>query len=233
MQIVLETSHLASIFAGIIAIVSASYLLNIWRKQDQRLLTDLPLFFGTSFTIIGMNMVMMGFMNMGIIPDIMPIFRLRTLFLISGSVLPLFVAILHIWFHRFRKYFKHAIGTLSAYWAIASLFGPTTEVIMILLVPVMIAIIFAVVVTFIITWRTGRLKEVRSDFIVVSGVLISMGQIGKIVLSAAGLAYIADILTAFGIIVGAIGLANPWFRAKKKEVTKASPEYEEIGAASI
>ncbi len=225
MQLVVEPSYLASIIAGAIASVSGIYLLNLWRTQEKRLPTDLPLFFGISFTIIGINVIMMAFMNIGVIPDTMPVFRFRTLFLVSGSVLPLFVAIFHIWFPRYKRYFKRVFALIVAYWALSALLGSTEEIIMLLLVPPMIFVIFAVVVTFIITWKTGRLREVRSELIVFSGILISIGQVGKITLAAVGMVFVADILTAVGIILGAIGLANPWYRRKGKKQTESIQSY--------
>ncbi len=216
MQNLVDISFQLSIIGGLISVLCGAYLVNLWRKQETRIITDIPLMFGGTFMAIGLNFIVMGAMNIGLIPDTMEFFRLRTLFLISGSVIPLFVAILHIWFARFRKYFPHAVVTLSGYWTIASLFGPTEQVIMLLLIPPMICTIIAVTITFGITWKTGRLKEVRSDLLVVAAILLMISQIGKLFLGTMGLEYVADLISAVGIIIGSLGLSNPWYRRRTK-----------------
>ncbi len=207
-----DYSYLISILAGIASALSGMYLLYLWRKQEVRILTDLPLLFGSAFVGLGLNLMFMGAMNGSIIPDTMEVFRFRTLFFISASVVPLFFAVMHIWLSRFNKYFKHILATIISYWAIVSVFVPSRELIMLLLIPLMLVFIAGIAVTFSITWKTGRLKEVRSDFLVISSIVMIISQIVKLALNGTGMGFLADLLSATGTFIGALGLANPWYR---------------------
>ena len=224
MQYILDPTFLFSIFAGLVSVIGGIYLHILWRKQRARLLTDLPLLFGATFAALGLNFIIMGLMNIGIIPDTLEVLRLRTLFVISAAVIPLVITLIHIWLSRFRKYFRHIVIAFATYWAIVSIFSPTEQILMLLLVPAMILPIIAIAVTFTITWKTGRLKEVKSELLVLSSILIGLSQVGKLVLVSIGLEFIADIMSALGTILGTIGLANPWYRRSLLQKPKQSPE---------
>ncbi|MHA1929459.1 MAG: hypothetical protein ACTSV2_12865 [Candidatus Thorarchaeota archaeon] len=226
MQYILDATFLFSIFAGLISVIGGFYLYILWRKQRVRLVTDLPLLFGATFAALGLNFIIMGLMNIGIIPDTLEVLRLRTLFVISAAVIPLVITLIHIWLSRFKKYYTHMIIAFATYWTITTIFSPTEQILMLLLVPAMILPIIAIAVTFTITWKTGRLKEVKSEMLVVSAILIGLSQVGKLVLVSIGLEFIADILSALGTIMGTVGLANPWYR--RSIVQKAKPSSDNL-----
>jgi len=219
LQIFSDVTFLISIFAGLSSALSGLYLLHLWRKQSTRIMTDLPLLFGAAFVGLGFNLIVMGAMNGSIIPDTFEIFRFRTLVFISASVVPLFFAVMHIWLSRYNRYFSRVLLAIVLYWSAVSLLGPSREIIMILLIPLMLVFIAGIAVTFSITWKTGRLKEVRSDFLVISSITMILSQIVKLALNGTGLEYLADLLSASGTFIAAVGLANPWYRRSTSKTT--------------
>ncbi len=210
MQMVFEMTYIWSILAMAISAIVAVYLFILWYRQENRLLTDLPLLFSITFFAMTFNMLLQILPTMNIMPMTMELFRLRTL-VICGSAFPLIAALLHIWLPRYEQYHRKFMIVLAAYWVAVALFGPTQAAIMTLLIPVLLIPILGMTATFAITWKTDRLKEVRSDLMAVALILVLISQLTKIPLLSTSLAFIPDLLTSFGSIIAAVGLANPWF----------------------
>ena len=221
MQLLVELTYWIGMLAAIIYVIGGIYLLNIWNKQSTRLMTDLPLVFGVFFFATSVNLFMLATMSIGIIPDTLDVFRIRAL-VIGASTFMLLAIILHIWLSRFRKYFKHILLLLIAYWAIVTLLAPTEALIMILVMPVMLIAIIGVILTFSVTYRTGRLKEVRSGLIVIAMVFGLISQLTKVTLIEMGYAFLADILTIMTAFLLVIAIANPW----KPSAPKVAPEVD-------
>ena len=225
MQLVIELTFWSGILAGLLSLIGGIYLAHLWYKQPTRLLTDLPLVFAFSFILQGVNMFMLSSMNAGVIPDTLEVFRLRT-FVIGGSVFPFFTIILHIWISKYSKYFKHVLSVLIAYWTIATIFGPSIPMIMIMVLPIMMVVMFGMILTFAITYKTARLKDVRSGLLLVAMAFMTFSQLSKVALIAMGLAFIADTATVIGTFLIVLAVANPW----KKTVKEAEPPVQEVYA---
>lgn len=81
-----------------------------------------------------------------------------------------------------------------------------------------------IIITFAVTYKTGRLKEVRSGFIVIAMSLAFVSQLSKVSLMAMGLSFIADIITITTVLLLVLGVANPW----KKIVKTEDPLVQEV-----
>jgi peptidoglycan/LPS O-acetylase OafA/YrhL len=171
-------------------------------------------------------MFMLSSMNVGILPDTLEVFKMRT-FVIGGSVFPFLTIIMHIWMAKYSKYFKHAIASLIAYWTVVTILGPSTSLIMILVLPIMFVVMIGMIVTFAVTYRTGRLKEVRSGLILIAMAFMTFSQLSKVSLMAIGLAFIADFSTVIGTFLIVLAVANPW---KEKSVKEETPPVQEVYA---
>ncbi|MFW9921544.1 MAG: hypothetical protein ACFFED_18230 [Candidatus Thorarchaeota archaeon] len=222
MQLAIEITFWSGILAGVIAILGGVYLANLWRKQSTRLLTDLPLVFAFSFILQGVNMFILSSMNAGILPDTLEVFKMRT-FVIGGSVFPFLTIILHIWASKFSRYFKHVISTLMIYWTIVTILGTTQSLIMVLVLPIMMVVMFGMIFTFAVTYRTGRLQEVRSGLILIAMSFMAFSQLTKVTLMAMGLSFIADTATVIGSILIVLAVANPW-KPRSREKNESVPE---------
>ncbi|MCK5150447.1 MAG: hypothetical protein KAQ65_01350 [Candidatus Thorarchaeota archaeon] len=225
MQFTIELTFWSGILAGIIAIIGGIYLAYLWRNQSTRLMTDLPLVFAFSFILQGVNMFMLSSMNAGILPDTLEVFKIRT-FVIGGSVFPFLTIIMHIWLSKYRKYFKYTLSVSIAYWIIVTLIGTSASMIMILVMPILIVVMFGMILTFAITYKTGRLKEVRSGLILIAMAFMAFSQLTKVSLMAMGLSFIADTASTFGTFLIVLAVANPW----KKTVKEADPPVQEVYA---
>jgi len=223
MQLAIELTFWSGILAGVIAIIGGVYLAHLWRKQPARLMTDLPLVFAFSFILQGVNMFMLSSMNAGVLPDTLEVFRIRT-FVIGGSVFPFLTIIMHIWMSKYSKYFKYILSTLIVYWTIVALAATSSSMIMILVMPILIVVMFGMIVTFAITYKTGRLKEVRSGLILIAMAFMAFSQLTKVSLMAMGLSFIADTASTFGTFLIVFAVANPWKRTAKE----ANPPIQEV-----
>ena len=221
----LEVTFWSGIVAGIIAIVGGLYLVNLWKKQNTRMWTDLPLVFGVSFILQGVNFFILSSMNYGFLPDTLELFRIRTC-VIAGTMFPFVAVILHIWLSKYQKYFKYIMAISISYWVIATFVGQSASIIMIMVLPILLFVLLGLTVTFAITWKTGRLKEVRSGLMLVALVFIFISQMTKVSLMAIGLSFIADTLTAIGSVLAILALTNPW---KEKQQTP-KPVVQEVYA---
>lgn len=208
---------LAAISASIMISV---YLLAIWKRQSTRLYTDLPLMFGIVFLAYSVNMFIQILPQTGIIEASIELFKVRTV-TIGATVLPMLSMLMHILLPKYSQHHKKVMAAVVIYWFAVTLFGPTEQLIMSMLIPVVVVVIIGLTITFTITWRTGRLKEVRSDLVVASLVLLFISQTSKVPLVGLGLGFIADILTATGTIIVTLAMANPWYKRKSKPISQA------------
>ncbi len=218
----LEISFLSGVIAGIIAIIGGLYLVSLWKNQNTRMLTDLPLVFGVSFVLQGLNFFILSSMNIGFLPDTLELFKIRT-FVIAGTMFPFVAVILDIWFSRYQRYFRYIMAVSIGYWIVVTLFGQSVSTIMILVMPILLFVLCGLMITFAITWKTGRLKEVRSDLILLGLACVFISQMTKVSLMAIGLSFIADTLTVIGSILATLALTNPW-KEKTKDSTLPAQE---------
>ena len=98
------------------------------------------------------------------------------------------------------------------------LLGPTQEIIMLLHLPIIIFFMGGMVLTFTITWKTGRLKEVRSDLMVFSSAFSFVGQAGLVAFMAIGLASVPAMITAISTALATLALVNPWYKVEARSV---------------
>jgi membrane protease YdiL (CAAX protease family) len=192
----------------------AIYLFRSWLRQDARLYTDLPLMFGVISFAQAINMLLQNLPRGGWVEPTLELFKIRA-FVIAGTAVPLLGVVLHIWLHKYQKYHIRAMILTATYWLVTTILAPSEMVIMILHIPILLTLMLAMLVTFVITWRTGRLNEVRSDVLVLALVIGVIGQGIKAPLTAMGLEIVPDILSMVMMTLATIGLSNPWFKMSK------------------
>ncbi|MHA2026930.1 MAG: hypothetical protein ACW98U_13605 [Candidatus Thorarchaeota archaeon] len=213
-------SGLASILiSGTIGV----YLFRLWRRQETRLMTDLPLVFAITTFCQALQIFILTLPNIGLIPQTMELFRLRSL-IIGGSVVPVLGALLQIWAPRIQKYHNRIVLVVSAYWGVMALLGTTESFIMIATIPIILIFGIVMAVTFAITWKTGRLKEVRSDLMMVSIVCGMSSQSLRVPLLGTVVFYLPDILLMLSMLFTALAFGNPWYRKEHgiKETSASS-----------
>jgi len=210
-----------SIVAAIVSIVLSMYLYFLWHRQENRLYSDLPLAFSIVFTAHALNQMLLSLTMIGLIPKSLEFFRVRAL-IVGGIALPMMVVLLNIWLHRFQKHHLRVMGLMTVYWIAIALFGPTQDIIVMLHLPLIITFIGGMVLTFVITWKTGRLKEVRSDLMVISTLLSLVGQVSLVSLSTAGLGFVSGAITVVATLLSTVALSNPWYQRNHASIPKAS-----------
>jgi hypothetical protein len=104
-------------------------------------------------------------------------------------------------------------------WIVICIFSPNETLILTLLIPSLLVFDLGMVVTFAITWKTGRLKEVRSDLMIVSLLIGFVSQIIKMPFQEAGMDWIPVTIAAMSGVLAAIALTNPWFYRKNGETS--------------
>ncbi|MGY5875764.1 MAG: hypothetical protein RTU30_08460 [Candidatus Thorarchaeota archaeon] len=213
MQTGLDLAIMANVVSAIISTGVVVFLLRHWLNQNNRIYSDLPLLFSITFISMGINTTIQALTLSSAIQYTMTVFRIRAL-VIMGSAFPLLVALLVIWLNRFRKHHSKIMILGVTLWTITSLIGPTEQIVMALLIPPLLVFDLGMVVTFAITWKTGRLKEVRSDLMVGSLLIGFVSQILKIPLQTIGLDWFTVSVAAMSGIIAAIALTNPWFYRK-------------------
>jgi MFS family permease len=165
--------------------------------------------------------------NIGVIPHSLELFRVRSL-IIGGSIIPIIGALLQIWAPRMQKYHNKIMLAIAIYWTLMALLGATESFIMITTIPMILIFGIVMIVTFTITWKTGRLKEVRSDLMVLS-LFCGMGsQVLRVPLLTTGLFFVPDIMLMMSMIVTALAIGNPWFKKEfnARETTSSHHEIE-------
>ena len=228
MQLGIEVVIFSSISIVIISTIVGTYLLRLWYKQSNRLITDLPLVFAIMTISQAAQNIVVALQSLGVIDDSLVFLRLRSL-IIACSIIALFGAILQIWLPRIQRYHTRILIGLSAYWAVIALFGATASFIMSMTIPLIIISGIMMMVTFIITWKTGRLKEIRSEIIVFSIPIAMASQILRVPLLGTPLFYIPDILLVTTLFIIPFAFMS---RQVKKEPVRSdrieSPKQVEI-----
>jgi len=217
MQFIIDLTLFSGITASIVAAILATYLIFLWFRQENRLLTDLPLMFGIVFMAHACNQFIVLLSETGFLSTTLEVFRIRALF-VGGIAIPLVGVLLHIWLPGIRRHHMRIIGLVTLYWVIVTLFGPTQELIMILHMPIILIFMGGMVLTFAITWKTGRLKEVRSDLMVFSAILSLIGQLSLITLTSMGFNFVSGAVMVFATLCATLALANPWYKPELGEV---------------
>jgi len=143
---------------------------------------------------------------------------------IGGAILPILGAVLQIWMPSYQRHHKKVLFLITLYWSSIALLGPTEATIMILTIPVLIAISIVMTLTFVVTWKTGRLKEIRSELMIVSAILLMVCQILRVPLMTTSLFYIPDIMLGASMVLIALGIANPWYHRENKKKHVESPQ---------
>jgi hypothetical protein len=222
MQIGTDLVLLSSMATVVIAASLFVYLARKWFSQENRLMTDLPLVFAIAFIGQAFNIAIVTMQHIGILPDTLLFFRIRTIG-IGGSIVPIFGAILQIWAPSIQRYHNRLVYLLTLYWLGIDFLMPGETLIMTLLIPVLVIIGLIMMVTFIITWRTGRLKEVRSELMVVSVLFGMASQILRVPFLTTSLFYVPDVLLAIAMLVTALAFANPWYNRGKNTRPEEAP----------
>jgi hypothetical protein len=211
MQFSLDTTVLTGVAAGLVSALLAAYLILLWIRQENRMYTDLPLMFGLVFMAHSINQSMVLFAQSGYFEMTLDLFRIRAL-VVGGIALPLVGVLLHIWLPRLSRHHVRIIGFVTLYWVLVVAFGPSVDAIMLFHLPVIIVFMGGMVVTFAITWRTGRLKEVRSDLMVFSTLLSLVGQVTLVSFATVGLGFVSGAIGVIATLLATLALSNPWFR---------------------
>ena len=208
MQVITDIGFMTNFATVVFSILTGLYLYNLWRKQENRMYTDLPLMMSLSLVGQAVNHMIKTLAAMGIIEMTLDMFRIRTL-VITATALPMLGMVLHIWLYKYRKYHVRTMGGFTLFWALVTLMGPTQNIIMMILIPPLIVLMVVMLTTFLITWKTGRLKEVRSDLMVGAALVGIVSQV------LAGFVVVNNLLLAIGTIIGALALVNPWYHREQ------------------
>jgi hypothetical protein len=227
MQIGTDIVLLSSMAIVVIAVFLSGYLGRKWLSQENRLMTDLPLVFAIAFVGQAFNIAIVTLQHSGILPATMIFFRIRTIG-IGASIVPIFGAILQIWAPSIQRYHNRMVYLLTLYWLGIDFLVPSETMIMSLLIPVLVVIGIIMMITFIITWRTGRLKEVRSELMIVSVLFGMASQVLRVPLLATSLFYAPDVLLLISMILTVFAFGNPWYNRGKKVKVEETPEVATI-----
>ena len=223
MQIGTEFVVLSGIVTIILSLMMSTYLGRKWYRQKVRLMTDLPLVFAISGICQTLNILLLTLPNIGMLEPSMELFRLRSM-VIGGAIVPILGAILQIWAPSYQRYHKRFVILVILYWFSVALLGTSEAIIMILTIPVLLVISIVMMLTFIITWKTGRLKEVRSELVIASVFFMMISQILRVPFMLTSLFYIPDILLAASMVSITLGITNPWYSRENKNRREEPPQ---------
>jgi len=205
MQLTIDLASFANLSTSVFSITIAVFLISVWVRQKNHLYTDLPLLFGVMFMAQALNSIVRTLPTLGIIEASLLLFRLRTL-VILAVVFPLALVALHIWLPRIRDKYSRVLGVLAAYWIVVTTLAPSEDLIMLLCIPILLVLDLAMIVTFSITWKTGRLKEVRSSLMVLAFLLGFVSQLFT------SMVILDNVLLAMATGIMTVAIINPWFR---------------------
>jgi hypothetical protein len=222
MQIGTDLVLLSSMATVVIAVSLSGYLGRKWLSQENRLITDLPLVFAIAFVGQAFNIAIVTLQHIGLLPATMIFFRIRTIG-IGGSVIPIFGAILQIWTPSIQRYHNRMVYLLTLYWLGIDFLVASETLIMSLLIPVLVINGLIMMATFIITWKTGRLREVRSELMVISVLFGMASQVLRVPLLTTSLFYLPDVLLMISMILTAVAFGNPWYNRGKKAKPEEAP----------
>lgn len=210
MQFYEELTIYANFVSATLSITIGLYLLWVWYRQENRINTDLPLLFGVTFLAQAINRIILVLPLLGI-EMTMELFRLRVL-VVSGSAIPMLAALLQIWFHKRPKQHPRIAFLFLLYWCSVTLLSPTQDLVLVLVTPLILVFGTAMIATFAITWKTGRLQEVRSGLMVIALVIGMGGQVLQVPFTDTSMFFIPDLLTAISLLGITLALTNPWFK---------------------
>ncbi|MFW9967685.1 MAG: hypothetical protein ACFFEA_11075 [Candidatus Thorarchaeota archaeon] len=217
MQTILDPTVISSLTTAILSLCLSTYLYFLWKKQANRLYTDLPLMFSIIFISSAVSQILQALPLLGIIGDSVEMFRIRA-FVVLVMVVPMVVVLLSILAPRWRRHHYKITAASAIYWIVATFLGTSREQIMTLVIPFLLVLMIGWLVMFSVTWKTGRLKEVRSDLMVLATILSLVSQGGKVAMMAMGIGFVADMITAISVITYTVAIVNPWY---KRELTSA------------
>ena len=217
LQTILDPIVISSLTTAILSLCLSTYLYFLWKKQANRLYTDLPLMFSIIFISSAVSQILQALPLLGIIGDSVEMFRIRAL-VVLVMVVPMVVVLLSILAPRWRRHHYKITAASAIYWIVATFLGTSREQIMTLVIPFLLVLMIGWLVMFSVTWKTGRLKEVRSDLMVLATILSLVSQGGKVAMMAMGIGFVADMITAISVITYTVALVNPWY---KWELTNA------------
>jgi hypothetical protein len=220
MQLQIDMVLLSVLITVVLSSVLSAYLFRVWYRQSARLYTDLPLVFGISFLAQSLNMFILTLANLGFVEMTLILFRIRAV-VISGACIPVLGALLQIWAPRIQRHHLRIEFLFGASWFAVAFLSPNEVMAMSMLIPMLLAVGVGMLVTFIVTWKTGRLKEVRSDLMVVAALLGLLSQALRVPLMATQYFFLPDIFLAFSSIGTVLALTNPWYRPD--DLMRASP----------
>ncbi len=209
-----EVVFVSSALSTIVSMIVATYLIHKWYNQKTRLPFDLPLMFGIVFVASAVSQFIKSSQMVGLLPATLEIFRVRSL-VIAWIFLPWALVLLRILWPSGEKWHMRLWGVLTVVTIGMSLFAPSQALIQTYQTTWILIVIIGVIITFAITWKTGRLKEVRSELVLLGSLLAIVSQIGQIMWAAVGLSWIADVITVLSITAYTLALINPWFQSKE------------------
>lgn len=215
-----EIAFISSGLSTIVSTILATYLIHKWYHQKARLPFDLPLMFGVVFVASALSQFFKSATLIGFLPDTLEMFRVRTL-IIAWVYIPWSLVLMRIMWPSGEKWHMRLWGILTAVSIGVSFFAPTQAIMQAYHTVWILIIIIGVIVTFAITWKTGRLKEVKSELVVLASILAVISQVGQIVWAPAGMTWMGDVFTVFSVTFYTVALINPWYR---KEMTSPIPE---------
>ena len=211
LQTILDPIVISSLTTAILSLCLSTYLYFLWKKQANRLYTDLPLMFSIIFISSAVSQILQALPLVGIIGDSVEMFRIRAL-VVLVMVVPMVVVLLSILAPRWRRHHYKITAASAIYWIVATFLGTSREQIMTLVIPFLLVLMIGWLVMFSVTWKTGRLKEVRSDLMVLATILSLVSQGGKVAMMAMGIGFVADMITAISVITYTVAIVNPWYK---------------------
>lgn len=224
MQTLTETTIAVNLLTALLSAVLSVYVIRLWYRQENRLSTDLPLMFGITFVGQAVNNVMLALPLMGFVAATLLYFKIRALWLVL-TIFPLLGVVVNIWLPKHRRHHTRILALLMLYWILVAVLSPTEEIVIRLHMPVILMLTLAMVATFAIVYKTGRLKEVRSELIVITFALGTVGQAIKAVLQ---LDFMTQVFTAIGTVLIVIALVNPWYRGRTGKTNKREDQEDEL-----
>lgn len=208
-----EVVFVSSAMSTIVSMIVSTYLIHKWYNQKTRLPFDLPLMFGIVFVASAVSQFIKSSQMVGILPATLEIFRVRSL-VIAWIFLPWALVLMRIMWPSGARWHMRLWAVLTAVTIGISLFAPSQAIIQNYQTTWILVVIIGVIITFAITWKTGRLKEVRSELVLLGSFLAIISQIGQIMWASAGLAWIADVITVLSITAYTLALINPWYKSE-------------------
>ena len=208
MQSGTEMVILSTLTTILISTTVGVYLLRLWFKQSNRLITDLPLVFGVTTLSHSCQVLVLALQNLGILELTLEFLKIRSL-IISGSIIPVIGAILQIWAPRIQRHHIKILAAITAYWWLIAIFGTSEALIMNATIPLILIAGVVMFATFFITWKTGRLKEIRSDLMVIGIPPAMASQLLRVALLNTPLFFLPDMLLAASLVITGLAFLLP------------------------